>query len=51
MTLDNNRQSWSTIGLTDQFARHVGVFGKGSFGKLQYRVAINDALTNSLGWT
>ena len=48
MTLDNNRQSWSTIGLTDQFARHVGVFGKGSFGKLQYRVAINDALTNSL---
>ena len=48
MTLDNNRQSWSTIGLTDQFARHVGVFGKGTFGKLQYRVAINDALTNSL---
>tara|TARA_R110002050_G_scaffold41242_1_gene100043 strand:+ start:32174 stop:33403 length:1230 start_codon:yes stop_codon:yes gene_type:complete len=48
MTLDNNRQSWSTLGLTDQFARHVGIFGKGTFGKLQYRVAINDALTNSL---
>ncbi|MGV6860422.1 MAG: hypothetical protein ACWA41_01555 [Putridiphycobacter sp.] len=48
MTLDNNRQSWSTIGLTDQFARHLGVFGKGSFGKLQYRVAINDAMTNGL---
>ena len=48
MTLDNNRQSWSTLGLTDQFARHVGVFGKGTIGKLQYRVAINDALTNNL---
>lgn len=48
LTLDNNRQSWSTIGLTDQFARHLGVFGKGSFGRLQYRVAINDAVTNGL---
>ncbi|MEN8928578.1 MAG: hypothetical protein ABF242_05365 [Flavobacteriales bacterium] len=48
LTLDNNRQSWSTIGLSDQFARHLGVFGKGKFGKLQYRVAINDAMTNSL---
>lgn len=48
MTLDNNRQSWSTIGLSDQFARHVGFFAKGKFGKLQYRVAINDAITNGL---
>ncbi|MBT8299031.1 MAG: hypothetical protein KJO52_11925 [Maribacter sp.] len=48
MTLDNNRQSWSTLGLSDQFARHIGVFAKGKFGKLQYRVAINDAITNGL---
>jgi hypothetical protein len=48
LTLDNNRQSWSTLGLSDQFARHLGVFAKGSFGKLQYRVAINDAITNGL---
>lgn len=48
MTLDNNRQSWSTLGLTDQFARHLGIFAKGSFGKLQYRVSINDAITNNL---
>lgn len=48
MTLDNNRQSWATIGLSDQFARHVGVFMKGKFGKLQYRVAINDAIANGL---
>lgn len=48
MTLDNNRQSWATIGLTDQFARHIGVFAKGKFGSLQYRVAINDAMVNGL---
>ncbi|WP_458626903.1 hypothetical protein [Winogradskyella sp. PC D3.3] len=48
MTLDNNRQSWATIGLSDQFARHLGVFMKGKFNKLQYRVAINDAAVASL---
>ena len=48
MTLDNNRQSWATIGLSDQFARHIGIFMKGKFGKLQYRLAINDAITNGL---
>ena len=48
MTLDNNRQSWATIGLSDQFARHMGLYGKGSFGKLQYRIAINEAITNGL---
>lgn len=48
LTLDNNRQSWSTIGLSDQFGRHIGVFLKGNFNKLQYRLAINDAITNSL---
>lgn len=48
MTLENNRQSWPTIGLSDQFARHLGIFAKGKFGKLQYRVAINDAITNGL---
>ncbi len=48
LTLDNNRQSWATLGLSDQFARHIGVFAKGKFGKLQYRVAINDAIKNGL---
>lgn len=48
LTLDNNRQSWATIGLTDQFARHIGVYMKGKFGKFHYQVSINDALTNSL---
>ena len=48
LTLDNNRQSWSTLGLSDQFARHQGVYAKGTFGKFQYRVSINEALTNGL---
>ncbi|WP_062054930.1 hypothetical protein [Aquimarina longa] len=48
MTLDNNRQSWATIGLSDQFARHIGVYAKGAFGKLQYRIAINESITNNL---
>ena len=48
MTLDNNRQSWSTLGLSDQFARHLGVFAKGNIKKFQYRVAVNNAIVNSL---
>lgn len=48
MTLDNNRQTWATIGLSDQFGRHLGVFLKGNFNKLQYRVSINDASVSSL---
>lgn len=48
MTMDNNRSSWSHIGLTDQFARQLGVFFKGKFGRLQYRVSVNDPIANSL---
>lgn len=48
LTLDNNRPSWSTLGLSDQFARHLGVFAKGEIEKFQYQVAINNALTNGL---
>lgn len=48
LTLDNNRSSWATIGLSDQFARHIGVYAKGKLGKLQYRVAVNQAGTSTL---
>jgi hypothetical protein len=48
MTLDNQRQTWANLGLSDQFGRSMGVFAKGAFKKFQYRVAINDALTNNL---
>ena len=46
--MDNHRQSWATLGLSDQFVRHVGIFAKGNLGNLQYRLAINDAITNGL---
>jgi hypothetical protein len=48
LTLDNHRQAWATLGLSDQFARHLGVFAKGAFDRLQYRVSINDASVASL---
>jgi hypothetical protein len=48
LTLDNNRQSWATIGLSDQFARHLGFFVKGKFKNFKYQLAINDAIVNGL---
>lgn len=48
MTLDNQRQAWATLGLSDQFARHLGVYLKGNLGKLQYRLSLNEAETNNL---
>ncbi len=48
MTLDNNRQSWATIGLSDQFARHIGIYAKGSFGNFSYQVSVNESITNNL---
>ncbi|MCC5924506.1 MAG: hypothetical protein JJT77_12035 [Crocinitomicaceae bacterium] len=48
LTMDNHRPTWSTLGLSDQFQRHIGIFGKGTFGKLQYQVSFNEAMTNSL---
>ena len=35
-----------TIGATDQFARHVGVYAKGKFNKFEYRLAFNDPSLN-----
>ncbi|MGI9526668.1 MAG: hypothetical protein ACR2MS_06130 [Weeksellaceae bacterium] len=48
LTLDNNRPSWATLGLSDQFARHVGLFAKGSISKFQYQVSFNEAMTTTL---
>jgi hypothetical protein len=48
LSLDNARHSWATIGTSDQFARHMGVYAKGKVGKLDYRVAWNSPIVNSL---
>ncbi|MFN8318912.1 MAG: porin [Saprospiraceae bacterium] len=53
MTMDNPRPfaPWHSLGVTDQFARHLGVYIKGELGKLDYRVAVNNPLNpaNALG--
>lgn len=48
LPLDNPRHAWATIGTTDQFARHIGVYAKGKVGKFDYRVAWNSAMVNSI---
>ena len=40
MTLDGPIVNWPTIELTDQFARHLGVYAKGQIGGFDYRVAV-----------
>lgn len=54
MTLDQARPfaHWHSLGNTDQFARHLGFYAKGTIAKsFQYRVAINERINpaNSLG--
>ncbi|MGB5393198.1 MAG: hypothetical protein WBN16_03055 [Lutimonas sp.] len=48
LALDNNRQSWATLGLSDQIGRHLGIYAKGYFGKFTYRVSVNDVEKNGL---
>jgi hypothetical protein len=48
MTLDAPRFNWATIGTSDQFARHLGIYAKGKLGKLDYRVAVNEPISLSL---
>ncbi|OEK07169.1 hypothetical protein [Roseivirga misakiensis] len=48
MTLDNYRQAWAQLGLSDQFARHLGVYAKGRLGKLRYTLALNNPISNAL---
>lgn len=50
MTLDapNPFFGWSTLGYSDQFARHLGLYAKGKIGKLDYRLAVNSPLVNSV---
>jgi hypothetical protein len=49
MTLDNHRQSWSQLGLSDQFARHLGAYAKGMIGGFRYTLAVNNPISNALG--
>jgi hypothetical protein len=50
MTLDNTRPfiHWHSLAVTDQFARHLGVYAKGELGKFDYRLAVNNPGRNGL---
>jgi len=50
MTLDNTRPfvHWHSLAITDQFARHLGVYAKGQIGKFDYRIALNNPGRNGL---
>ncbi len=53
MTMDNTRPfvQWHSLGITDQFARHMGIYAKGQIGQFDYRFAVNNPLNpnNALG--
>lgn len=51
MTLDQMRPwaHWHSFGVTDQFARHFGVYAKGQMGGFDYRVAVNSPGRNPIG--
>jgi|GEM_PF-249690 len=51
MTLDQSRPftAWHSLGITDQFARHLGAYVKGSAGNFEYRFAVNTPMRNPLG--
>ena len=53
MTLDQARPftHWHSLGVTDQFARHFGIYAKGQIGQFDYRIAVNNPLNpaNALG--
>lgn len=48
LSLDNPPHGWTTLGVTDQFARHLGMYAKGKIGKFDYRVAWDAPLINNL---
>ncbi|WKN43033.1 porin [Tunicatimonas pelagia] len=51
MTLDAPIFNWAQLGLSDQFARHLGAYAKGEVGKFHYRVSLNQSLQSSLDVT
>ena len=51
MTLDQARpfSHWHSLGITDQFARHLGVYAKGQIKGFDYRIALNSPMRNPIG--
>jgi len=51
LTLDVPQTNWPTIEQSDQFARWLGVYAKGSLGKFNYRVSMSDPFLTNLSST
>lgn len=51
MTLDQSRPfaQWHSLGISDQFARHLGIYAKGQIEKFDYRIAFNAPGRSPLG--
>lgn len=45
--IDVNRSSWSTASLSDEGVRHLGIFARGEIGRFQYRLSVNNPITNT----
>lgn len=48
LTLDSPIFSWPLIDNSDQFARQMGVFTKGKYGKFEYRMSLNKPFATDL---
>lgn len=50
LTLDQSKPylAWHSMNVTDQSARHLGIYLKGEIGKLQYRFALNSPTRGSI---
>jgi len=48
MTIDAPIFNWPLIENSDQFARQVGLFAKGKYGKIEYRVSLNKPYATNL---
>ena len=48
LTVDSPVFTWPLIDNSDQFARQLGVFAKGKYGKLEYRFSLNKPFATDL---
>ncbi|GJM63726.1 porin [Persicobacter diffluens] len=53
LTLDAQKPffMWPSLGNSDQFGRHIGLYAKGKLGKFHYRISTNEAMENSFDAT
>ena len=48
LTVDSPIFTWPLIDNSDQFARQMGMFAKGKYGKFEYRFSLNKPFATNL---